>query len=112
MRAKMNLLQKLHDLQQEILSFGDVVSQTKNPADTDFLNACELFSQHLSFQLKTINSSICLQDIRPEMQQTTAQLCELSELITPHKNSDDNYQWPNKLLNFCNQLQSLKSEAA
>jgi len=109
----MDLLNKLHNLQLEILSFGDVVSQTKNPADTDFLNACELFSQHLSYQLKTINSSICLQDIRPEMQQTTAQLSQLSELITPeHAGNEDGYQWPSKLLDFCNQLQSLKSFAA
>jgi len=108
----MNILEKLHDLQLEILSFGDVVSQTKNPADTDFLNACDLFSQHLSFQLRTINSSICLQDIRPEMQQTTAQLSELSELITPHTGSDDIHQWTDKLLHFCDQLQTLKSEAA
>ncbi len=108
----MDILNKLHNLQQEILSFGDVVNQTKNPADTDFLNACELFSQHLSYQLKTINSSICLQDIRPEMEQTTAQLCELSELITPDSASNSNQQWPGKLLNFCDRLQSLKREAA
>ncbi len=105
----MDLLNKLQDLQLEILNFGDIVNQTKNPANSDFLNACDLFSQHLSFELKTINSSICLQDIRPEMEQTTAQLCKLSELITPARN---NYQWPDKLLNFCDQLQSLKSEAA
>ncbi len=108
----MDLLNKLYNLQQEILSFGDVVNQAKNPADSDFLHACELFSQHLSYQLKNVNSSICLQDIRPEMEQTTAQLCELSELITPDMTSTDNYQWSNKLLNFCDQLQTLKSEAA
>jgi len=109
----MDLLNKLHTLQLEILNFGDVVSQTENPSDIDFLNACELFSQHLSYQLKMINSSICLQDIRPEMQQTTAQLCQLSELITPiAADNNDSYQWPNKLLDFCNQLDTLKSAAA
>jgi len=109
----MNLLNKLHKLQLEILNFGDVVSQAENPDDVDFINACELFSQHLSYQLKVINSSVCLQDIRPEMQQTTAQLCQLSELITPAASDhNDNYQWPNKLLDFCSQLHTLKSAAA
>jgi hypothetical protein len=109
----MDLLDKLHALQLEILNFGDVVSHTENPANIDFLHACDLFSQHLNYQLKNINSNICLQDIRPEMQQTTAQLCELSELITPETgNKNTNYQWPDKLLNFCSQLQTLKNAAA
>ena len=109
----MDILNKLHKLQQEILYFGDIVSQTENPADTDFRNACELFSQHLSFELKSINTNICLKDIRPEMQRTTAQLYELSELITPEPlDNNENQQWPGKLLNFCSQLQELKSIAA
>lgn len=109
----MDLLNKLQVLQLDILKFGDVVSQTENPADIDFINACELFSQHLNYQLKTINSSICMQDIRPEMQQTTAQLYQLSELITPSLSSHQSrYQWPNKLLDFCSQLHTLKSVAA
>jgi len=111
----MELSSKLYSLQQEILNFGDVVNQTENPTDIDFINACELFSQHLNYQLQIINSSICLQDLRPEMQQTTAQLCQLSELITPEMMSDNNnedYQWPNKLLDFCSQLHTLKNVAA
>jgi len=113
MRAKMDLLNKLQKLQLEILDFGDVVSQTENPVDIDFINACELFSQHLNYQLKVINSSICMQDIRPKMQQTTAQLYQLSELITPAPfNQQSNYQWSNKLLDFCSQLQTLKNVAA
>ena len=109
----MDILNKLHELQQEILYFGDIVSQTENPADTDFCNACMLFSQHLSFELKSINTNTCLKDIRPEMQRTTAQLYELSELITPEPlDNNENYQWPGKLLNFCSQLQTLKSIAA
>jgi len=109
----MDITKKLQELQQEILSFGDIVSQTENPADMDFRNACDLFSQHLSYELKSINSSAHLRDIRPENQQTTAQLYELNELITPVKSgSSDDYQWSGKLLNFCAQLQTLKSIAA
>ena len=111
--GKMNITNKLQELQEEILNFGDVVSHTDNPADMDFKNACDLFSQHLSFELKSIHASICLKDIRPETQQTTAQLFELNELITPvTSDKNDDYQWSGKLLNFCAQLQTLKSIAA
>ncbi|VAW58837.1 hypothetical protein MNBD_GAMMA08-1287 [hydrothermal vent metagenome] len=109
----MDTLNKLQELQQEILNFGDVVSHTENPADIDFRNACSLFSQYLSSELSAINAQIRLKDIRPEMQQTTTQLCELSELITPDASeSSANYSWPEKLLNFCSQLHTLKSIAA
>ena len=111
--GKMNITSKLQELQKEILSFGDVVSHAENPADIDFKNACDLFSQHLSYELKSINDNIRLKDIRPETQQTTSQLLELNELITPvTSGNNDDYQWSGKLLNFCAQLQELKSIAA
>ena len=111
--SEMDITNKLQELQQEILNFGDIVNQIENPADVDFKNACDLFSQHLSYELKVINSSLRLRDIRPETEQTTSQLYELNELITPVKSNDnDDYQWPEKLLNFCAQVQTLKSIAA
>lgn len=108
----MDITNKLHELQEEILNFGDVVNQTENPADMDFCNACELFSQHLSFELESITSDLCLSDSLPEMRKTTAQLFELSELITPVRNNNNNILWSDNLHSFCNQLQSLKSLAA
>jgi len=108
----MDILNKLQELQQEILNFGDVVSHTENPADIDFRNACTLFSQYLNGELSTINAQIRLKDIRPEMRQTTTQLCELSELIAPEASSNESDLWPEKLLNFCSQLHTLKSIAA
>ena len=109
----MNITNKLHELQQEILSFGEIVSHTENPTDSDFRNACDLFSQHLNYELSAINTNIQPNDIRHETQQSTAQLFELNELITPVKTGDNaDYQWSGKLLNFCAQLQTLKSIAA
>lgn len=109
----MDTANKLHELQQDILNFGDVINHTENPANIDFLNACDLFSQHVNYQLKNITSGLCLKDIRSEMQQTTSQLFALNELITPTTiDIDSNNQWPEKLLDFCDQLQSLKSSAA
>ncbi|VAW61971.1 hypothetical protein MNBD_GAMMA09-892 [hydrothermal vent metagenome] len=109
----MDIANKLQELTQEILSFADVISFTKNPSDMDFRNACDLFSQHLSYQLKTINSNVLFQDIRPEMQQTTEKLCQLSELIAPsHSDNEETFLWSGKLLDFCNQTQTLKNIAA
>lgn len=111
--GEMEITNKLQELQQEILSFGDIVSHTENPADIDFKHACDLFSQHLSYELKSIHATLRLEEIRPETQQTTAQLYQLNELITPVDSGDnDDYQWSGKLLNFCAQLQALKSIAA
>jgi|GEM_PF-1983872 len=116
----MDITNKLDELTQEILSFAEVIDFAENPADSDFRNACELFSSHLMYQLSIINSNVRFQDIRPEMQQTTSKLFQLSELISPHsfdqkdKQSDstDHYQWPEKLMDFCNQLETLKHAAA
>ncbi len=111
--GKMDTTNKLHTLQQDILDFGDVINHTKNPGNMDFINACDLFSQHINHQLKNITSSLCMKDIRSEMQETTSQLYALNELITPTKVDDySGTQWPEKLLHFCKQLQSLKNTAA
>jgi len=109
----MNITDKLNELQQEILSFGDVVNQTENLADMDFCNACNLFSQHLNFELESINSNVCLIKESPsEVHQTTAQLYQLSELITPATSDDNTHQWSDNLNNFCSQLQTLRCVAA
>ena len=118
----MNIANKLQELTQEIQSFGDVISYTENPDDSDFRNACDLFSQYLHYQLQCIHSNIRFKHLREDMQQTTEQLTVLSELITPDSTdkhvdneqaeNDESYQWSNKLLDFCNQLQTLKSKAA
>jgi len=111
--CNMDIANKLQELTDEILDFGSVISFTQNPADADFRNACDLFSQHLSHQLDIIHSHVQFQDIRPEIQQTTNKLSQLSELISPSQNgSSEFYYWPGKLLDFCNQIQTLKKVAA
>ncbi len=109
----MDILDKLQELRQEILDFGQVINYTQNPSDADLRNACELFSQHLNYQLETINSNIHFKNIQPEMQQTTAQLHQLSELITPDvDDNNETHQWTNRLHTFCDQIETLKVIAA
>jgi len=109
----MDISNKLLDLKEETLNFGDIVNQAENPADKDFRYACDLFSKHLSYQLRSISSNISIKEANPEIQQTATQLNVLSELITPcttdNKMSDT---WSDKLLNFCSQLKTLKNIAA
>ncbi|HED34654.1 MAG TPA: hypothetical protein ENJ08_10655 [Gammaproteobacteria bacterium] len=109
----MDIASKLQELTGEILDFGEIISSTKNPSNKDFKNACDLFSKRLSYQLQMISSNALFADIQPEMQQTTNKLCQLSELISPYqKGCDEFYYWPGKLLDFCNQIQTLKKIAA
>lgn len=111
----MDAVNRLKELTLEIKDFGEIITYTDNPADTDLRIACELFSQHLSYQLLMVNSNLCFQDTTPDVQQTTRQLYELSELITPCKvkqnNIDQNelIQWPGKLLDFCHKLENLNT---
>lgn len=117
----MDIANKLQELTEETLHFGDIISHSKNPSDMDFRDACNLFSQYLSYQLDIISSKIRFNDIRPEMRLTNAQLCLLNDLITPESNTsrissrtnhDDSYDWNSKVLNFFSQLQTLRKLAA
>lgn len=123
----MDISSKIHELKQDILSFGEVISHTENPADVDLHNACNLFSQHITYQLQVIHDGKSFLDSPVEMQNTTAQLSKLSELLAPKSDltqpglfrtgqqnfdlSSENH-WPEKLLEFCSQLQSLGIKAA
>ncbi|VAW59972.1 hypothetical protein MNBD_GAMMA11-883 [hydrothermal vent metagenome] len=109
----MDIANKLQELTEEILDFGNIINLTRNPSNTDFRNACDLFSKRLNYQLETIHTNVQFKDIRPEMQQTTNKLYQLSELISPcQQGSDEFYYWPGRLLDFCNQIQTLKKIAA
>jgi len=124
----MDIATRLQELTKEIVNFGEVINYTENPVDSDFRNACDLFSQYLNHELQDINANIRFHDTRSDIKQTTSRLHELSDLISPGKishgqishgqtspdqaNNIEKYQWSNKLTDFCNQLQSLKNIAA
>lgn len=109
----MDIENKLQELTEETLSFGEIISHSENPADIDFKDACHLFSQHLGYELDLISSDSHIQDIQPEVQMTNKQLCKLNELINPQQ--IDNYltyDWNTKVTDFFSQLQTLKKIAA
>lgn len=113
----MDISNKLQELTEHTLSFGDVIRCSEDPSDSNFREACDLFSQYLAYQLEIISSKIRFQDIRPEMRLTNAQLCILNELITPDFQSNqsdtaNSHDWNTKVHGFYDQLQTLKKIAA
>jgi len=110
---KMDIGNRLNELTQATLNFGDVINSTENPSDSDFRNACSLFSQYLESELQLISSTPIEHDASSNIQNITDQLHSLSNLITPNQLAFSNsHHWPNNLVDFCSQLQTLKSEAA
>jgi hypothetical protein len=109
----MGIEDRLNELTRETLNFGDIISSTENPANADFRNACNLFSQYMEHQLQIINSSLVEQSSLTNIQNIIHQLHMLSNLIAPNSLEISNtYRWSNNLVDFCSQLQLLKSHAA
>ena len=109
----MDIANKIQELTEETLNFAEIISHSDNPASLDFRAACDLFSQHLSYELDMLNSNIQFQNTRPEIQHTGHQLCRLNELINPEQSDNPlTYDWNSKLMEFFSQLQSLKNIAA
>lgn len=109
----MDIENQLRELTQETLNFGDIINSTENPANSDFRNACNLFSQYMDNQLQIINIDTAEQDPLSNTQNITQQLHTLSNLIASNSlDLSNTYLWSNNLVDFCSQLQSLKSNAA
>lgn len=112
-RWKMGIEDRLNELTQETLNFGDIISSTENPANADFRNACDLFSQYMDNQLQIINSGFVEHSSLTNIQNVTHQLHVLSSLIASNSlDLSNTYRWSNNLVDFCRQLQVLKSNAA
>ncbi len=109
----MGIEEQLNELTQETLNFGDIVSSTENPANSDFRNACNLFSRYMDNQLQIINSGLVEHNSLTNIQNITHQLHVLSSLIASNSLELSNvHHWSNNLVDFCSQLQELKSSAA
>ena len=107
----MDTSNKLQELTQEVLDFSNVVNYTEDPTDTNFRQSCTLFSEYMSYQLAQINPSTTHSPSASQL--TTSQLHQLNKLITPiDSDFEDPSQWPDRLHNFCNNIQSLRHIAA
>jgi len=109
----MNIANKLQELTAETINFGEVISHSNNPSDIDFRDACKLFSQHLSYQLRVINADIHQHNNQPEILEIKSQLNSLNKLIDPNQAKDNEANnWKNNLHRFFSKLQELRVQAA
>ena len=95
-------MNKLNDLVQEIIDFGDVIAFAENPADRDFQNACRLFSDYLDWKFKEIKNQLEMEGSEQQAQWIAGEMEKLGQLISPTNRSTTSYvQWASELLMRC-----------
>ena len=103
------MMKELNKLIQEIIDFGDVIAYTDNPADSDFQNACYLFSCYLEDRLKDIQQKLHAVGSGQEITWATREITKLNDLITLPRNSTAPYiQWARNLFQHCEEFQHSK----
>lgn len=107
------MMKELNELIQEIVDFGNVIAYTDNPADPDFQNACDLFSQYLDHRFKELKNKLHEVGTDREINWTAKELAKLGDLITPPRRSAGPYiQWTRNLFQHCEKLQRNKLATA
>lgn len=102
------MMNELNELIQEIVDFGDVIAYNDNPADADFQNACNLFSNYLEWRLAEITEKLRATGEEAEIQRATREIEILSDLITPPQQSTDPcIQWTRNLFRHCMELRQI-----
>ena len=103
----------LNDLIQEIINFGNVISFVDDPADSDFQNACQLFSRYLENRFSEIKSQPHIAISKGDINWTENQIAKLSNLVSLEDNSTTPYvQWTENLFKYCEELQHNKAAVA
>ena len=104
---------ELNDLIQEIVSFSNAISSTNNPGNSNFQNACELFSGYLDNHFAEIKSKPHFRDCKENTNWTCEEITKLSDLIYSQENSSALYsQWIHDLSKYCEELQHNKIATA
>ena len=100
---------EIDSLIQEMVNFGHIVAHADDPANSDFHNACQLFSGHVLGRLAEIKSSLILTDCENDEKWTESEISNLSNLIAlPDSSSTPYIQWSHNLSQYCEELQSNK----
>ena len=106
-------MKELNILIQEIIDFGDVIAYTDNPADSDFQNACYLFSCYLEDCLKEIQYKLRGIDSDQKITWASREITKLNNLTALPRNSTAPYiQWTRDLFQYCEGLQHSKQAIA
>ena len=89
-------MNNLDDLVKEINHFGEIISNTENPADIDAQNACMLFSNYLKSNFHEIKNQAML---NKPAQLTDEDISLLEQYI-----ADPHSQWSQHLFQHCAKL--------
>ena len=104
---------ELNDLIQEIVNFGQVISFTGNPGDSNSQHACQLFSSYLDNRFTDIKANFHITDCEDNINWTVSEITQLGYLISSQENSTTpNTQWIHELSQHCKELQRNKMTAA
>ncbi len=104
---------ELNNLIQEIITFGDVIAFTDNPADADFQNACQLFSHYLKHRFSDIKSKSHVAACEEDIKWTENEITKLGNLISlPDSSTAPYIQWTRHLFEYCEELQHHKAVVA
>jgi hypothetical protein len=106
-------MKELNALIQEIVDFGDVVSYAENPADPNFQNACDLFSQYLDWRFRELKEHLDAEGLPSSSQWNISDLENLNRLmLAPKQSAEACIAWTHDLLQYCLELQRSKPIAA
>lgn len=104
---------EFNDLIHEIIAFGGTIAYIDNPADSDFQNACQLFSLYLENRFSELKAKSHIASCKEDIKRVKCEIDKFSDLIALPDNSDDPYiQWTRNLFLHCEELQRHKLAVA
>jgi len=107
------MMKELNELIQEIIDFKDVIAYTDNPADSDFQNACYLFSSYLEQRLNDLHHKLHSVNPDQKVNRINNELEKLKDLIFLPRNATDPYiKWARSLFLHCEEFQHHKAAVA
>ena len=101
---------ELNSLIQEIVDFSNILAFTDNTGDSNFRNACQLFSGYLDNRFTELKTASQITD---EIDWAASEITKLSGLISLQQNASiPDTQWIQNLSQYCEELQQNKIAAA
>ena len=106
-------MKELNALIQEIVDFGNVIAYADNPADPNFQNACDLFSQYIDWRFAELKSKLNVEGLPSSTHWTANDLESLDRLMSsPKRSAEACINWTRDLFRYCVELQRSKLIAA
>ncbi|MDH5764744.1 MAG: hypothetical protein OEZ38_01920 [Gammaproteobacteria bacterium] len=104
------MMQKLDNLIQEIIEFGNTISYNTNLEDINVQNACNLFNNYLSWQFNELKEELKTQGSELEIKLVTNELNKLCSLIKHNElATEPQFNWFQNLLQYCTDTQQNKA---